>query len=69
MELRNSFKTFTDTIKSSVEQLCSSLGEVQVTELSAELLELNLTEMDREVHLFHCLSLLFYKGFQSLIVC
>lgn len=53
MELRNSFKNFTDTLKKSVEQLCSSLSEVQVTELSTELLELSLTEMDHEVNDFY----------------
>ena len=49
MELRNSCKSYIDTIKSSTAELHSSLSEVQVTELSTEMLEMSLIEMDREV--------------------
>ncbi|KAK3737471.1 hypothetical protein QZH41_008359, partial [Actinostola sp. cb2023] len=48
VELRNSCKSYIDTIKSSTAELHSSLSEVQVTELSTEMLEMSLIEMDRE---------------------
>lgn len=43
------FKEFLSTLKSSITALHSALVEVNVSQLSDELLELNLVELDNEV--------------------
>jgi hypothetical protein len=49
IELREACKSYVEMLKCSTTELHSTLGNIQVTELSKDLLELSLTEMDKEV--------------------
>lgn len=47
--LREACKNYIEKLKSSTVELHSTLENIQLTELSQDLLEMSLTEMDKEV--------------------